>query len=508
MAARVETLSEALTGEKRKSSKSNKAKKKSCETSEAGSSDIERNRQNSTESNNCINDQQNTVDFQINSSNNETDASLSISVIEHLDTYQVFDSKKSRKKIRYKAIDMMRQIGYTVMVVKPGRFATKYASSAPYHLFFTRIENSKETYNQQFSITFPEILDRSLGEIVNSLHLNFMVNVTWLYLQYLLAGQRINMTILYGTRLDDAKLSNNITMIEVDMPNKFGCHHTKIMILQYKDDGIRVVVSTANLYSNDWENRTQGLWISPHLPRLPESAHPNDGESLTGFKKALERYLSKYELPILTQWIHAVRRADFSDVNVFLVASVPGFHKGADVNFWGCKRLAYILTRYVTLPPDAPQWPIVAQSSAVGSFGSTIENWLLKHIIQCMSKGFSMGLKNDPHQWKAKRTGRDRAMPHIKCYTRISPDSKNIPWFLLTSANLSKSAWGTIYQHSYSIGNYEAGVIFIPKCITGTTTFPIGDEEDSAVPVFPIPYDLPLCPYESSDHPFVGEFLI
>ncbi|XP_018347706.1 PREDICTED: probable tyrosyl-DNA phosphodiesterase [Trachymyrmex septentrionalis] len=110
------------------------------------------------------------------------------------------------------------------------------------------------------------------------------------------------------------------------------------------------------------------------------------------------------------------------------------------------------------------------------------------------------------YQWKAKRTGRDRAVPHIKSYTRISPDSKNIPWFVLTSANLSKSAWGNGRLHYY-IRNYEAGVIFIPKLITGTTTFPIGDGDDSVVPIFPIPYDLPLCRYESSDRPFVCEFL-
>jgi len=34
------------------------------------------------------------------------------------------------------------------------------------------------------------------------------------------------------------------------------------------------------------------------------------------------------------------------------------------------------------------------QSSAVGCFGSTIESWLLKDIIRCMSKEITMGLKN------------------------------------------------------------------------------------------------------------------
>jgi len=42
---------------------------------------------------------------------------------------------------------------------------------------------------------------------------------------------------------------------------------------------------------------------------------------------------------------------------------------------------------------------------------------------------------------------------------------------------------------------------------TGTTTFPIQEEDDPAVPVFPIPYDVPLSRYRSSDRPFVTEFL-
>ncbi|XP_019888615.1 probable tyrosyl-DNA phosphodiesterase isoform X2 [Ooceraea biroi] len=485
---------------------------------------------------------------QSSSTSAERDASYAATGTSIMDMYQACDSEKSRRDVRQKAIQMMRRSGYVVSVAEPGEFAVKYALSAPYHLFFTRVERSKETYGQQFSITFPEILDRSLGEIVNSLHLNFMVDAGWLCLQYLLAGQRTDMMILYADRVDEEKLSRNITMIHVEMPSRYGCHHTKIMILQYKDDGIRVVVSTANLYSDDWENRTQGLWISPHLPLLPESANSTDGESPTGFKKDLERYLSKYRHPALTQWVWAVRKADFSAVNVFLIASVPGTHKDVEADFWGHRRLAYVLSRHATLPPDAPQWPIVAQSSSIGSLGPNYDSWLSKEIIPSMSRETTKGLKSQPnfqfiypsienykqsfdcrnlscclpysaqvhskqewiesylYQWRATRTGRDRAMPHIKSYTRISPDLKSIPWFVLTSANLSKAAWG-VQRNNHYVMSYEAGVVFIPKFITGATTFPIQDEDDPAVPVFPISYDLPLSRYGSSDKPFVSEFL-
>ncbi|XP_018401095.1 PREDICTED: probable tyrosyl-DNA phosphodiesterase [Cyphomyrmex costatus] len=473
----------------------------------------------------------------------------SINMSSIMNIFQACKTQKLRKKISKKAIKMMRQLGHTI--VQPGEFAIKYAYSAPYYLFLTRIENSKETYKQDFSITFPEILDCSLGEIVNSLHLNFTVDIEWLCWQYLLAGQRTDMTILYSDRIYyQKKLINNITVVKVNIETEFSCHHTKMMILQYKDDGIRVIVSTANLRSIDWENMTQGLWISPHLPRLLESANPSDGESLTGFKKDLVRYLNKYgvnEQPVLMEWISVVQKADFSEVNVFFIASVPGIYKKNEANFWGHKKLAHVLSCHVTLPSDVFPWPIVAQSSCIGKLGSNFESWLLKDIISCMSRETINNTKGDLefkfiypsiqnykqsfsyqnlswcspysqekhskqqwldlylHQWKAERTERDRAMPHIKSYTRISSDLKSIPWFVLTSANLSKAAWGKIQSSGYYIGNYEAGVVFVPKFITGTTTFPI-ENKDSVVPVFPIPYDLPLSQYESNDGPFVVEF--
>ncbi|KAG5312933.1 TYDP1 phosphodiesterase, partial [Acromyrmex insinuator] len=489
--------------------------------------------------------QQNISNHQNSCSRNKS-LGTSINMNSIMNIFQACNSQKSRKKISEKAIKMMRKLGHTI--VQPGEFAIKYDYSAPYHLFLTRIENSKETYKQEFSITFPEILDCSLGEIVYSLHLNFIVDVEWLCWQYLLAGQCTDMTILYGDKAYYQTLFNNITIIKVNIETGFSCHHTKIMILRYKDDGIRVIVSTANLRSTDWENVTQGLWISPHLPRLPESANPSDGESPTGFKKDLERYLSKYEQPTLTHWICAVQMADFSKVNVFLIASVPGIYQNNEANFWGYKKLAHVLSRHVTLPSDVFPWPIVAQSSSIGKLGSSFESWLLKDIIPCMSRESTESTKGQPefkfiypsiqnykqsfhyknlswcspysaeahskqqwldlylHQWKAKRTERDRAMPHIKSYTRISPDLKSIPWFVLTSANLSKAAWGSIKRHGYSIENYEAGIIFVPKFITKTTTFPIVNENDPVVPIFPIPYDLPLSQYEWNDGPFVIEF--
>ena len=175
-----------------------------------------------------------------------------------VDNFTDCKSSADRDALRKNALAKMRMSGYKVSVVEPGEFAYKHAISSPYHIFFTRVEQVKATYNQPLTITFPELLDKSLGEIEESLHLNFMIDIGWLTLQYLLAAQSAKMLVMYETRVDSEKLPPNITAVEIPKPSAFGCHHTKVSILKYKDNGIRIIVSTANIYSDDWENRTQG----------------------------------------------------------------------------------------------------------------------------------------------------------------------------------------------------------------------------------------------------------
>ncbi|XP_011503580.1 PREDICTED: probable tyrosyl-DNA phosphodiesterase [Ceratosolen solmsi marchali] len=434
----------------------------------------------------------------------------------------------------------------------PGEFALKYALSSPYYFFLTFVEQSESTHKQEFTISFPELLDISLGEIVDSLHINFIVEIGWLCLQYVLAAQNPNMTIFCGSVCDpQTSLPANINLILVNMPSAYGCHHSKISVIKYSDNGIRIVISTANIYKDDWENRTQGIWLSPHLSQLPDSANSSDGDSPTEFKKYFIKYLTTYKQPQMKKWEHLIKRADFSAVNVFFLASTPGSHKSLNLNSWGHRRLSTILSEHAVLPPDASKWTLLLQCSSIGSLGSNYEDWLLPNIVASMSKDKAKEFKSNPncnliypslknyiesfdyktgscclpytkknhekqkwlkkylHQWRAEENSRTKAMPHIKSYTRISPDCTQIPWFVLTSANLSKSAWGTTAKSgiSHYIMNYEAGIVFIPKFIITQTTFPIRKSNSSKIPVFRLPYDLPLTQYQPSDTPFVIDFL-
>ncbi|KAF9812413.1 hypothetical protein SFRURICE_005524 [Spodoptera frugiperda] len=76
-------------------------------------------------------------------------------------------------------------------------------------------------------------------------------------------------------------------------------------------------------------------------------------------------------------------------------------------------------------------------------------------------------------QWQAKSTCRNQAMPHIKSYTRYS--NGKAAFYLLTSANISKAAWGQVNKGNGAlrIMSYEAGVLLLPKFVINEDYFPL-----------------------------------
>ncbi|KAK6123983.1 hypothetical protein DH2020_042266 [Rehmannia glutinosa] len=137
-------------------------------------------------------------------------------------------------------------------------------------------------------------------------------------------------------------------------------------------------------------------------------------------------------------------------------------------------------------------------------------------------------------KWKASHSGRCRAMPHIKTFTRYN--GQNLAWLLLTSSNLSKAAWGALQKNNSQlmIRSYELGVLFLPfskkyGCGFSCTddglnsevnltsarssevkqmklvTLAWKDNQNKAcdeVIKLPVPYELPPRPYTSGDVPW------
>lgn len=112
--------------------------------------------------------------------------------------------------------------------------------------------------------------------------------------------------------------------------------------------------------------------------------------------------------------------------------------------------------------------------------------------------------------------GRQRAAPHIKTYIRYNKSS--IDWALLTSANLSKQAWGEAARATgeVRIASWEIGVMVWPELLekeaTMVGTFGTDEpqvtqqvQEDSRPVIgIRIPYNTPLQQYGSKEIPWVA----
>jgi tyrosyl-DNA phosphodiesterase-1 len=131
-----------------------------------------------------------------------------------------------------------------------------------------------------------------------------------------------------------------------------------------------------------------------------------------------------------------------------------------------------------------------------------------------------------PDAKQQRQALRGPAAPHIKTYIRFSNEEHTtIDWAMVTSANLSKQAWGDVANKKDEvwIQSWEAGVVVWPALFAESeegeeaAMVPVFgkdmpssenwvDEEqkggDKTVVGFRMPYDLPLHPYAPDDKPW------
>jgi len=365
------------------------------------------------------------------------------------------------------------------------------------------------------------------------------------------------------------------------MPEIFGTHHSKMLILLRYDDFAQVIIHTANMIEFDWTNMTQGVWRSPLLPKryMPASLISDPIGSGAKFKQDLLSYLRAYDSrrTICKPLIAALSQHDFSEIRAALVASVPtkqGVESDPDATAFGWPGLKRVLALVPVVSKD-PE--IVVQISSIATLGAN-DKWLNKTLFKTMAtsrsnttskpkyhivfptadeireslNGYRSGgavhtkiqtatqqkqlqyLRPFFRHWAGdeatasqasataparREAGRKRAAPHIKTYTRFTDSTKTvIDWMLITSANLSKQAWGDPASASgdVRISSYEIGVLVWPELLAGTpkakmvptfkTDMPTFErEEDAAVDAVVgarMPYDLPLVPYARDEDPW------
>ena len=364
----------------------------------------------------------------------------------------------------------------------------------------------------------------------------------------------------------------------------YGTHHSKMMILIRHDDTAQVIIHTANMISQDWTNLSQAVWRSPLLPLSTTDDETPEAPigSGTRFKQELLNYLEAYKdkhrdhtRPLINQ----LKKYDFSSIKAALVASVPGKQQvgtttiASKSSLWGWPGLERVLKK-IPATTLASKAQINVQISSVGT---SSEKWLegffdvlgtttagqqpkakkpstriifptadeIRRSLDGYQSGNSIHMKLDSVMQKAQlkymkpllctwsgdtkedkdgvlQAGRRRAAPHIKTFIRFSDDScTRIDWTLVTSANLSKQAWGEMAnkQGDVNIKSFEIGVLVCPQWLAD------GEEKVALVPVFKkdkpdvdsvveevdkiigvrMPYDLPLTPYGEDEEPWCAE---
>ncbi|KAK1965697.1 tyrosyl-DNA phosphodiesterase [Colletotrichum sublineola] len=377
----------------------------------------------------------------------------------------------------------------------------------------------------------------------------------------------------------EAEAYPNVELHCAFMPEMFGTHHSKMMILIRHDDSAQVIIHTANMIAKDWTNMTNAVWQSPMLPLLPnnhvEDASTNDHPFGTGerFKHDLLSYLRAYNArrPTLGSLVDQLCHYDFSRVRAALIASVPGRHPIHDTSqtAWGWPALKRALR---SVPVQEGKSELVVQISSIATLGAS-DSWIQKCLFDSLAVSKNSSLSNPKPKFKVvfptadeirrsldgyasggsihtkiqsqqqakqlqylrsifchwandapdgeplpetatiREAGRQRAAPHIKTYIRYG--EKSIDWALLTSANISKQAWGEAAGASQEvrIASWETGVLVWPSIIADKATMMGTFETDvpqkgvgdgDPVVGMRIPYNLPLQSYGKDEIPWVA----
>lgn len=176
------------------------------------------------------------------------------------------------------------------------------------------------------------------------------------------------------------------------MPEMFGTHHSKMLILLRHDDTVQVVIHTANMIARDWTNMTQSVWRSPLLPLKTSHAADKAGGTCFAmgsggkFKIDLLNYLKAYNQrrTICKTLIEKLEQYDFSAIRAALIASVPGRHNIFDETEetkWGWAALKHALR---SVPVQEGKSEIVVQISSIATLGPT-DTWLRRSLFDSLT---------------------------------------------------------------------------------------------------------------------------
>jgi len=272
-----------------------------------------------------------------------------------------------------------------------------------------------------------------------------------------------------------------------------GTHHTK-MFLVGREESVRVVVHTANLTHCDIHLKAQAAYIEDFTKKADGTTKTNAGND---FESTLIQYMDSYSYGTQQRWLgdrqelltECIGRYDYSTANGVLIPSIPSYSDLGAAMPVGHLKLKQAVAQYTTnKKSDSANGPIVCQFSSLGSISDNYLRQLqasmdtqlarlpynhndkskirlqfvyptvseIHNSIEGVDGGGSVpGRSKNVNKelirgllckWSSATTGNNvlakpNNVPHIKTFYQVSKGRDSMEWFLLTSHNMSVSAW-------------------------------------------------------------------
>lgn len=350
----------------------------------------------------------------------------------------------------------------------------------------------------------------------------------------------------------------------------YGVHHSKFFLVGYADQSLRIIIHTANIRYDDIHCKAQAAFFQDFGLKSPENF--TNVANTCEFEEDLIDYLDSYRYTRLHKWTKSgsktkslgqfVREYDFSSAKAVLVPSTPGYHRLDEKHRRGHWKMRQTIPSHTEAPEEETICdPIVCQFSSIGSL---TERYLLElqtsmdmkqsrdrgrpgrlelslklvyptvEEIRTSVEGYRGGgsvpgtmrnvgkpfLKRLFCRWSALSSSdmnplwKGRNVPHMKTYFQTNSTTETLHWFVLTSHNLSKAAWGEIQTSSRYGGrrlfvrHWELGVFLSPQLLGASELLPWSSSErkrystESKICTIPIPYDLYPKVYGQGDRPW------
>ncbi|CCE86344.1 Piso0_004828 [Millerozyma farinosa CBS 7064] len=182
--------------------------------------------------------------------------------------------------------------------------------------------NKERNYN---AVTLSDMI--GMSDLQSSFQFNFAIDLEF-FLEHVDRSKKSKtITFVLGSDLLSPEVKDEVQKrygvdasdIKVDLPKRFGTHHTKMMVNFYEDGTCEIIIMTCNLQPIDFSALTQMCWRSG---RLSKASSSNAGQNR--FKTDIIRYLKRYRKPKINELADTLAKFDMSGIDVELVASVPG----------------------------------------------------------------------------------------------------------------------------------------------------------------------------------------